>query len=326
MKKILIIFVLLLINYTNSNSQPEGYNHPELEWETIETEHFVVYYHQGLDRTPRIITKIAEEIYEPVTSLYKFEPDGKVHIIIKDTDDYSNGAAYYYDNKIEIWAKPMDFILRGTHNWLRNVVTHEFTHIISMQRARKMSRRFPALYFQNIGYEKEKRKDVLYGFPNILISYPYAGTVIPMWFAEGLAQYGSNKFGYDHWDSHRDMILRVRVLNNALLSLNEMGVFGKNSIGNESTYNQGYSLVRYVADKYGDETLDRLAKSLSSFFAVSFDHAVKKVLGISQRQLYNDWKTYIESYYQDRTKIVTCLLYTSPSPRDQRGSRMPSSA
>ena len=24
--------------------------------------------------------------------------------------------------------------------------------------------------------------------------------------------------------------------------------------------------------------------------------------------------------------LVTCLLYTSPSPRDQRGSRMPSSA
>ena len=24
--------------------------------------------------------------------------------------------------------------------------------------------------------------------------------------------------------------------------------------------------------------------------------------------------------------VVTCLLYTSPSPRDQRGSRMPSSA
>ena len=25
-------------------------------------------------------------------------------------------------------------------------------------------------------------------------------------------------------------------------------------------------------------------------------------------------------------KLTTCLLYTSPSPRDQRGSRMPSSA
>ena len=31
-------------------------------------------------------------------------------------------------------------------------------------------------------------------------------------------------------------------------------------------------------------------------------------------------KKYIINYY------VNCLLYTSPSPRDQRGSRMPSSA
>ena len=29
---------------------------------------------------------------------------------------------------------------------------------------------------------------------------------------------------------------------------------------------------------------------------------------------------------EDSGSIVTCLLYTSPSPRDQRGSRMPSSA
>ena len=29
---------------------------------------------------------------------------------------------------------------------------------------------------------------------------------------------------------------------------------------------------------------------------------------------------------EDRKQAKTCLLYTSPSPRDQRGSRMPSSA
>ena len=34
-----------------------------------------------------------------------------------------------------------------------------------------------------------------------------------------------------------------------------------------------------------------------------------------------------EEHYKDsKAKIYTCLLYTSPSPRDQRGSRMPSSA
>ena len=30
--------------------------------------------------------------------------------------------------------------------------------------------------------------------------------------------------------------------------------------------------------------------------------------------------------YLRRSQATTCLLYTSPSPRDQRGSRMPSSA
>ena len=34
----------------------------------------------------------------------------------------------------------------------------------------------------------------------------------------------------------------------------------------------------------------------------------------------------IHSQIQFFEKIKTCLLYTSPSPRDQRGSRMPSSA
>ena len=32
------------------------------------------------------------------------------------------------------------------------------------------------------------------------------------------------------------------------------------------------------------------------------------------------------SYASVRSAVDSCLLYTSPSPRDQRGSRMPSSA
>ena len=31
-------------------------------------------------------------------------------------------------------------------------------------------------------------------------------------------------------------------------------------------------------------------------------------------------------FFGDLVEFITCLLYTSPSPRDQRGSRMPSSA
>ena len=41
-----------------------------------------------------------------------------------------------------------------------------------------------------------------------------------------------------------------------------------------------------------------------------------------------DYKRTITNFIEmERLKLITyCLLYTSPSPRDQRGSRMPSSA
>ena len=37
-------------------------------------------------------------------------------------------------------------------------------------------------------------------------------------------------------------------------------------------------------------------------------------------------KASIEAIHQQAPPVEACLLYTSPSPRDQRGSRMPSSA
>ena len=137
-----------------------GYNHPELKWYTIETEHFLVHYHNGAEWTAKRVAEIAEKIYKPVTEFYGYEPDSKTQLIIKDTDDYSNGAAYYYDNKILIWATPLDFILRGSHNWLWDVVTHEFTHIVSLQSSMKFSRKIPECTFKSI--VMKMRKETMY--------------------------------------------------------------------------------------------------------------------------------------------------------------------
>ena len=42
---------------------------------------------------------------------------------------------------------------------------------------------------------------------------------------------------WDNWDSIRDMILREQVINNNMLTWNELNTFGKSGIGNESVYN-----------------------------------------------------------------------------------------
>lgn len=142
-----LIFILFLMLFSNILFAQFTEFHPELNWFTIKGKHIQVHYHEGAERTAQAVAKIADEIWEPICSLYEYEPD-VVHYVIKDIDDYSNGATYFFDNKIEIWTSALDFDLRGTHNWLRNVISHEFTHMVQIQASMKSKRSLPALFLQ----------------------------------------------------------------------------------------------------------------------------------------------------------------------------------
>ena len=115
--------------------------------------------------------------------------------------------------------------------------------IVQIQVGLKRARRTPATYLQWLSYEKVRRPDVLYGFPNGIASMPFASLNIPAWL-EGTAQYQRKELSYDKWDAHRDMVLRIRVLSNSYFNLPEMGTFAsKTSIERETVYNQVLPLL-----------------------------------------------------------------------------------
>ncbi|RMZ49724.1 hypothetical protein EB821_01240 [Candidatus Marinimicrobia bacterium PRS2] len=294
----LIIFIL---NFAFSQS---WHNHPELRWKTIETDHFLIHFHEETTRSGQEAAAVAEKIYDPITSFYEFEPDSKTHIIIQDVDDISNGAAYYYDNKIIIWALPLDFDLRGSHRWLNNVITHEFTHIIQIGAAMKYPLHFPASFIQLMNYEDEKREDVLYGYPNVIMSYPLPGVSVPPWLAEGSAQFMYPDADFDFWDSHRDMIVRDRVMNDNLLSFDAMNTFGKRGIGNESTYNQGFLFSQWLSENYGMDVLKKITLSLSNPTNYSIDRAMQDATGKRGSELYQEWKDEMFLDYTTKTKDI----------------------
>lgn len=299
LKRIFIYIILSHFIYAQGY-----YNHPEINWRTFETDNFQIHFYESTEGTAREGAFVAEKIYPFIINLYEYKPEQKTDIIFLDTDDISNGAAYYYDNKIFIWASPMDFELRGSHRWLQNVITHEFAHIVSMQKSMKAGLRFPGAYVQWLGYEEEKRKDVLYGYPNRLMSYAIPGTVVPPWLAEGTAQFMYDDADWDNWDTHRDMILRDRTINNNLLSFTEMNTFGKSGIGNESTYNSGYKLCRFIALSYGSEKLKEILINLSSPFQFSVNNAIKKSIGITGDELYEEYKKSLSKGYNMLTKNI----------------------
>ncbi|HPS66171.1 MAG TPA: biopolymer transporter Tol, partial [Ignavibacteria bacterium] len=222
-----------------------------------------------------------------------------------DLTDYANGATDFYNDRIEIFASALDFEFRGTHNWLRNVITHEYTHMVTLQSSMKLPKMMPAIYVQWLNYEKEKRPDVLYGYPNGIVSYPISGVAVPSWFAEGVAQYQRQQLGYEKWDAQRDMILRSRVVAGDMLSYNEMGQFSTiNSLKAESIYNSGFALVRYISKTYGEDKLKKLVDHLSDLDNFSMDAAFRSSVGKDGSDVYKEWKDYLEKDYSKRLSGV----------------------
>jgi hypothetical protein len=291
------VFLLAVLCLPLASSGALAWNQSEITWYTITTEHFCVQYHAGLERYAEQAAAIAETVYGPITEMYGYKPSGKIYLNLSDLEDESQGTTYYYLNRIDLTATPYDFWFRGSAAWIANVITHEFTHMVSVQSSFKYPRRIPSLYLQAVNFEKEKRPDVIYGYPNFQMSVPIPGEILPGWFAEGLAQYQSSGACHDMWDSHRDMMLRTAFVSGKLLTIDEMGVFGKNSLYSEMVYNQGFALAGFVARRFGADKLRELALAFSSLRTWGFDGACERTLGMSDEKLYRMWKDDLSERY-----------------------------
>jgi len=315
----LIILLMMLLHVglmaqVSPSSVGFPYNH--LPWFTIEGEHFLIHYQEGSEKTAAETSIIAHQIYGPITELYDVEPDRKVSIILRDREDYANGAAYFFDDKIDIWIPPLDTPLRGTHQWLRNVITHEFTHIVQMGASMKRSPTIQSIYFQWLSYEDVRRPDVLYGSPKGIITHPFSTVSIPAWFSEGTAQFMRENIFYDYWDTHRDMILRMNILEDKTLSFEEMGDFSsKNSLEREMVYNHGFDFTRYLTEEYGEKVIGELSRE-SANGSNNFGNVMKSVTGIDGQDLYNRW---IEDRKKKYNKQVQNLANHEIKPVAENG-------
>ncbi|MBI2502718.1 MAG: PD40 domain-containing protein [Candidatus Latescibacteria bacterium] len=256
--------------------------------QTINTDHYRIHYFPGTEGTARRVAEVGEEVFDPMATAYQYYEDfSPVHIVVLDNSDaLGNGYTDYYGNTIYIWATALDFELRGDHDWIRDVVTHELAHIMTLNKARQP---WP-FQFALLSVSRFDSN------PDISFELPLFHLNTPDWWNEGVAQFATQKFGYDGWDTHRDMLLRMATLEDDLLSYEEMGSL-RNRTGRyygEMVYNQGFGLLLYIQDQYGREKAEALTQHSG---AVSFDSAIRQVLGISADQLYGDWTRFIKERY-----------------------------
>ncbi|MGL1904275.1 MAG: hypothetical protein OCC49_19230 [Fibrobacterales bacterium] len=276
-KYITLLSVLISMSY----ALPFFGNESHKKWRSSRTDHFDFHYEAYLVDYAEQAAGIAEEMYDSISIRYPSYDPSHMDFTLNNAL-YSNGSANFLQSHINIWLTDWGIKLRSTHNWLADVVTHEFAHIISIQSGVKT---VPFMYTAHLlstdYYDNRVQKNFSMVLPNFLQ---------PHWFAEGTAQYESERMGFDSWDSHRDMIMRVASLNKKVLPIEKMNSFTTHGLEVEQgPYTQGFSLVRYIAHRYGDASIPKLWEENGTWYRATFSATLQKVLGVNQEKLYSDW-------------------------------------
>jgi hypothetical protein len=290
------LLAFLLLSASSASAFTFNRNDAHIDWRTSETEHFRFHYAAHLAPAAGYIAGIAESVAEEKMKRYNIRLPNKVEFIIRE-DIFSNGWANSLQNTMTVWISDWDFPIRSTHNWLKDVVTHEFSHLVSIQSSSKLPSPIQGLV---LGYQDYYNEPVQSSAATII---PF--THQPNWFAEGVAQYESELSGFDAWDSHRDMLLRTAALDNKLLGYDRMGSFAGTSLEYElGPYTQGFGFVRYIAARYGDPSIVRLWAENARIHRQTLSGSMERVLGKDARTVWEDWKNAITAQYADQVKAL----------------------
>lgn len=266
-----------------------AYNHPEIKWKSVTTEHFIINYYDKTEPAVYAAWKISEESYKVLASLYDYKPREKIALSLAEYDDFSNGYAEWTSANIMIWLPDSRFELRSNTTWLRNVITHELAHILSLENKKK--RQILDFTFGLALSTPDEEYSFIEPFATI--------TTYPSWLAEGITQFETECLGNDCFDSRREMLLRCAVLSGSHLTLDEMGSFNHDRIGSELVYNQGFAFTRYIAGKIGTERLHGIFRRGASGRINPFSFFSEQT-GLSLSNLYIAWTDSLKASYSSR--------------------------
>ena len=274
-------------------------NQSDIKWKTAGTEHFQFIYPVEYSTHAAKVSAYAEAVYDSVTNRYN-KPLPRINAVLNNAL-YSNGSAIPSENALNLWLTNWDFKIRSSHGWISDVVTHEFSHLVSIESGAKIVPNLYGFQFSYTDYYNERTRS------DFLTMIPF--TLQPLWLAEGTAQYESSRMGFDAWDTHRDMLLRTAALNDSLMTLPYMHDFSDNSLFAElGPYTQGFSLVLYIAKHYGEDAIPKIWHELGKPYRATLNGAIKSALGISEQQLYDNWKKEITEHYQAQKDSLGTLV------------------
>lgn len=281
MKKYLFLFLLFTSLSVHAASYPPGYR-----WQTLETTHFLIHFHQGEEELAVRAASIAERVHTRITPILRHEPKEKTHLILTDHVDVANGSASQFPyNRIEVYisapgADPASS-LEYYDSWLTLVITHEYAHILHLDQARGIWGGLRRVFGRHPA-----------AFPN-----QYS----PLWMIEGIATLIES----EATDSGRvkgtfvDMVLRTAAVENQWFDEPRAGGLTASWPGGSARYLYGSKFLSWLTRKYGIAKLADFFEDYSgNVIPYRLNASAEAVFGRDMAALYADWSAEQQSLYR----------------------------
>ena len=305
-----VVAAALAVSPTAEAKFVSPYNHPDLDWFSIETEHFVVHYPKSKDPnnphfldtewTAKKAAKVSEEMWPRMCGEFNWFLKEKIHIVLLNQSDELEGFTIPNWDWIEISANPgADFYRqRGRMDWLPDVLVHEFAHVVSLKANATLSEGTQAVSVGGLYSDGVRNADS--GAEIMMMDND------PFYWTEGGAEYWSDEAGYNWWTPSRDMHIRTTVLEGRLLSYSEWQTRAQQFRwgDGERGYQQGYSFALYLRQRFGNQTYQQFALENSKGWRLDWNDVIETVTGVPAETLYNDWVAYVTKKYNDQYAAV----------------------
>jgi hypothetical protein len=248
---------------------------PAFRFRTLVAPHFILYFHQGEDRLAARLAAIAEDTWQKVRVALGRTPPALTHVVLVDQTELANGSAIPlpYDTIVvtAVWPAGSEFI-GNTDDWLRLAFTHEFTHIVHLDRSEGWARVVRSMFGR-----------LSVAFPNLFL---------PTWQIEGLATYQESAItdtGRLHAGDFRAIVAEA-ARTGRLEPLGRINGGLTDWPGGTAAYAYGLGFHAYLVERYGPERLAALADATARRVPFTASRVFERVYGRPLGALWEDYE------------------------------------
>jgi hypothetical protein len=287
--RILVAALALLVAALTPSGSARAAWDPALRFRTIETPHFRVTYHTGIEEVAQEVANVAESIHGRMTEAMGYAPTAdKTELVLTDNAESANGSASalpYNAIRLLVTAPEDMSPLGDVDDWYVELVTHEYTHILHTDRIHGL----PALVNAVLGKTMA---------PN---------QVQPRWILEGYGVYfeSAKTSGGRLRNSMWDMFMRTDVLEDNVAGLDQMSNVVRRWPQGNLFYLYGSHFIQWIGQTYGERALRDVAYDYGGqLIPWGIQRSIRRATGKTYDELYPLWIASMQRQYRAQADEV----------------------